>query len=507
METTAPSTIVSLHGVSKSFPGVQALSEVDLEVHKGEVHGLVGKNGAGKSTLVRVLMGLHVPDSGSIEINGRRFARITASEALSAGVAYVPQHVSLMNSLSVAENILAGEMPIGAFRLVDWRRVYAQAAERLEKLGLDLDVRKSVEGISVAEQTMLAIAQALFRRATLIILDEPTASLPRADIDRLFTFIRTLKGQGVAIIFISHHLEEVFEICDEVTVLRDGRRIGTSAVSGLDMTTLTKLIVGENIHEYVREARKRPEGISLQVSGLTRRGCYEDISFEIGKGEIIGVCGLQGSGTEALGAGLFGLERSGIGRVLVGGKEYTARNPQEAFVQGVALLPQDRYRFGLVGLRPIRENITYTILDQLAGFLTFLKSAKERQLVKEFIEKLGIVTPSQDQSVNLLSGGNQQKVVFAKLASTKPSVLILHDPTQGIDVRAKLDIYRVIDNLSAQGIAILIISTEVRELVGVCDRILVMYEGRITKEFKRGDPAATPSNILLAIEGGRHAAR
>ena len=507
METTASATVVSLRGVSKSFPGVQALSDVDFDVLEGEVHGLVGKNGAGKSTLVRVLMGLHDPDGGTLEIDGRRFARITASEALAAGVAYVPQHVSMMDSLSVAENILAGEMPVGPLGLVSWNRVYDQAADRLGRLGLDLDVRKNVEGISVAEQTMLAIAQALFRRAKLIILDEPTASLPRADIDRLFAFIRSLKSQGVAIVFISHHLEEVFEICDRVTVLRDGRRIGTSVVSKLDMAALTNLIVGENIHEYVRENRERSASPALQISGLTRRGHYEDVSIDISKGEIVGICGLQGSGAEALGAGLFGLQRRGIGEVRVEGREYKAENPREAFAQGVALLPQDRYRFGLVGLRPIRENITYTILDQLTGFLTLLKSVKERQLVKEVIEKLGIVTPSQDQSVRLLSGGNQQKVVFAKLASTRPSVLILHDPTQGIDVRAKLDIYRVIDNLSAQGIAILIISTEVRELVGVCDRILVMYAGRVTHEFKRGDPAATPSNILLAIEGGRHAAQ
>lgn len=507
METTEPTTIVSLRGVSKSFPGVQALSKVDLDVHQGEVHGLVGKNGAGKSTLVRVLMGLHEPDTGSLEINGHHFARITASEALAAGVAYVPQHVNMMDSLSVAENILAGEMPVGAFRLVNWKKVYVQAADRLEKLGLDLDVRKNVEGISVAEQTMLAIAQALFRRAKLIILDEPTASLPRADIDRLFTLIRSLKSQGVAIVFISHHLEEVFEICDRVTVLRDGSQIGTWPLCELDLTTLTKLIVGENIHEYARESRERAEILALQISGLTLRGHYEDIRMDVAKGEVVSICGLQGSGAEALGERLFGLEPRGVGGVQVGAKEYTARNPQEAFAQGVALLPQDRYRFGLVGLRPIRENITYSILDQLTGFLSLLKLAKERQLVKDFIEKLGIVTPSQDQSVRLLSGGNQQKVVFAKLACTSPTVLILHEPTQGVDVRAKLDIYKVIDNLSKQGIAILIISTEVRELVGVCDRILVMYEGRITHEFKRGDPATTPSNILLAIEGGGHAAQ
>jgi ABC-type sugar transport system ATPase subunit len=507
METAVQTPIVSLRGVSKSFPGVQALSDVSLEVLRGEVHGLVGKNGAGKSTLVRVLMGLHEPDFGSLEINGHSFTRISASEALAAGVAYVPQHVSMMDSLSVAENILAGEMPTGRLGLVDWRKVYALAAERLSRLGLDLDVRKNVEGISVAEQTMLAIAQALFRNAKLIILDEPTASLPRADIDRLFNLIRTLSNQGVAVIFISHHLEEVFEICDRVTVLRDGRKIGTHPVAELDMTALTNLIVGENIHEYLRAGRAADESRALEIIGLTRRGHYEGITISVRKGEIVGLCGLQGSGAEALGAGLFGMQRRGIGEVRVNGKTYTAHSPREAFTQGVAMLPQDRYRFGLVGLRPVRENITYTILDSLTGFLTILKSAAERLLVKDFIGRLGIVTPSQDQAVRLLSGGNQQKVVFAKLASTRPSVLLLHDPTQGIDVRAKLDIYRVIDDLSGQGIAVLIISSEVRELVGVCDRILVMYEGRITHEFKRGDPAATPSNILLAIEGGRHASQ
>jgi ABC-type sugar transport system ATPase subunit len=506
-ETASSTTIVSLRGIRKSFPGVQALSDVDLDVLAGEVHGLVGKNGAGKSTLVRVLMGLLEPDAGSLVIYGRRLAHMTASEALAAGVAYVPQHVSLMDSLSVAENILAGQMPRGPLGLVDWTRVYGQAEERLRRLGLDLDARKNVEGISVAEQTMLAIAQALFRKAKLVILDEPTAALPRADIDRLFAFIRSMKSQGIAIVFISHHLEEVFEICDRVTVLRDGRRIGTSTVKDLDMAALTKLIVGENVHEYVREGGAEGGELALQTIGLTRRGQYEDVSIDIRKGEIVGLCGLMGSGAEALGASLFGLERKGIGSVRVGGREYTARNPHEAFAQGVALLPQDRYRFGLVGPRSIRENVTYTILDQLTGFLTLLKSVRERHLVKEFIEKLGILTPSQDQSVRLLSGGNQQKVVFAKLATTKPSVLILHDPTQGIDVRAKLDIYRVIDNLSKQGIAILIISTEVRELVGVCDRILVMYEGRLTREFRRSDSDSTPSNILLAIEGGRHAER
>jgi ABC-type sugar transport system ATPase subunit len=504
---TNPEKVLQMQNVTKTFPGVQALWEADLEVCQGEIHGLVGKNGAGKSTLVKVLMGLQELDSGTIQINGHRFTRISSTEALQAGVAYVPQQVSMMDSLSVAENILAGNMPRNRFGLVDWRSVYSDAEERLEKLGLHLDVRKSVEGLRVAEQTMLAIAKALFSNAKLIILDETTAPLPRADINQLFEFVHLLKNKGIAFIYISHHLEEVFEICDRVTIMRDGQVVGTLPINELDMPKLTKLIVGEDVREYERESSCVSVETILEIKDLSRRGYYENINFSIKKGEIVGLSGLQGCGAEALAAGLFGLETRGMGKVTIRGKPYSGQNPKQALDQGLALLPQNRYRFGLVGLRSVRENITYTTLKQLSNFLGMVKTGVEKSVVKKYIDELGIVTPGQEQFARLLSGGNQQKVVFAKLASAKPAVLILHEPNAGIDIRAKQDIFRIIDDLACEGHAILIISSEVREMIGICDRILVMYQGHITHEFIKGSSNTTPQNILQAIEGGTEYAK
>jgi ABC-type sugar transport system ATPase subunit len=370
-------------------------------------------------------------------------------------------------------------------------------------LGLNLDVRARVEGLSVAEQTMLAIAKALFGNAKLIVLDEPTAALPRPEVDRLFGFVRSLKSSGVAFIYISHHLEEVFEICDRVTVLRNGLLVETRAVAGLDTATLVRLMVGEDVQEFKRDAAvpSRSEEVMV-VSGLVRRGHYEDITFTLHRGEVIGLAGLEGCGASALAKGLFGLQRLGHGDVAVMGKPYTAATPAEAFAQGVAYLPQDRYLYGIIGARPVRENVTYPVLRRLSAALGLINRSDEQALVRGYIDELGIVTPSPEQAVSLLSGGNQQKVVFAKLATTKPHVLILHEPTQGVDVHAKVDIYRIISEVAEQGAGVLIISSEVRELLGVCDRILVMYRGRITECFARGAPESTPENILLAIEGG-----
>jgi ribose transport system ATP-binding protein len=501
MEPKPSTTILKLHNISKVFPGVQALSNADLDVFEGEIHGLVGKNGAGKSTLMAILMGLQQPDSGTLTINGHEFTSMTPHEALESGVAYVPQHVSMMDNLTVAENILAGELPVNRLGFVDWKQVYADADQRLNKLGLKLDVHARVEGLGVAEQTMLAIAKSLFSHAKLIILDEPTAALPRADIDRLFGFVRSLKQQKVAFIYISHHMEEVFEICDRVTVMRNGKVVDTRDIAGLNMAELIRLMVGENLKDYERASASQPDEV-LRIEGLTRRGHYENINLVLRKGEVVGISGLEGSGPSSLGMALFGLQRKGVGSISVNGKPFTAADPQEALAQGLAYLPQDRYRFGLVGARPVRENITYTIINTLMTSLGIIDSSHERKVSQQYIDDLGVVCPSQEQRVALLSGGNQQKVVFAKLAATHPSVLVLHEPTQGIDVRAKTDIYRIVDELSAQGVGIIIISTEVRELLGVCDRILVMYEGKITHEFQSGDELTTPENILLAIEGG-----
>lgn len=497
---TNETAILEMRGISKAFPGVQALRRVDLTVKTGEIHGVVGKNGAGKSTLMAILMGLEQPNEGTITIAGETYQSMNPQEAIQAGIAFVPQHVAMMNSLTVAENILAGKLPKNKIGLVDWKKTNQEAKDRLEKLDLHLDVTKRVEGLGVAEQTMLAISKALFGDAKLIILDEPTASLSRSDINRLFSFVKSLKKTGASFIYISHHLEEVFEICDRVTVVRDGKLVGTENVTDINVAELIMMMVGEDVAEYSRDSTCTDEVVFV-LENLARRGYYEDINMEIRKGEIVGLTGLQGCGAEQLGKGLFGLEYRGIGTVKVHGEEFTAKRPNDSFNQGLAYLPQDRYRYGLVGVRPLKENVTYPILDRLVRLINLVNRSEEKKIVQEYIEGLEIVTPGQDQPVRLLSGGNQQKVVFAKLASTRPNVLILHEPTQGVDVRAKMDIFRIVDEMAAQGVATIIISSEIREMIGVCDRILVMNNGRITEEFKKNDKNTTPENILAAIEG------
>ena len=495
--------ILSVEGVSKAFPGVQALTNVDFCVMEGEIHGLVGKNGAGKSTLMAILMGILEPNEGTIIVGDQQFHAMSPKEAIEKGIAYVPQHVAMMDSLTVAENILAGELPKTKVGLVDWKKVNSEAKERLERLGLEMDVTKKVEGLGVAEQTMLAIAKALFGNAKLIILDEPTASLSRTDINRLFSFVKSLKDKGGSFIYISHHLEEVFEICDRVTVLRDGHIVGTAEVAHIDVPKLIVMMVGEDVEDYTRESTCQDE-VVMELEGLERRGYYEDISLKLRRGEIVGLTGLQGCGVEQLGKGLFGLEPRGIGEIIIDNEKFTANKPIDSFNQGLAYLPQDRYRYGLVGLRSVRENVTYPILNKLIRLINLINRREEKVIVEKFINELDIKTPSQEQPARLLSGGNQQKVVFAKLASTKPSVLVLHEPTQGVDVRAKMDIFRIIDDMAAQGVAVIIISTEIRELIGVCDRILVMNDGRMTDEFKKGEKDMTPEKILAAIEGGKN---
>lgn len=494
-------SILQMNEVSKAFPGVQALRQVNLTVSEGEIHGLVGKNGAGKTTLMAVLMGITEPNEGKIEIDGKVFPKMNSKEAIEAGIAYVPQHVAMMDSLTVAENILAGELPKNRLGFINWKQVNKEAEERLEHLDLQMDVTKKVEGLSVAEQTMLAISKALFGHAKLIILDEPTASLSRSDINRLFDFVKSLRDKGVSFVYISHHLEEVFEICDRVTVMRDGRVVDTCEVKDIDIPQLIVMMVGEGVEEYTRDSTCTDE-IVFVLNNLTRRGYYEDISLELKKGEVVGLTGLQGCGAEQLGKGLFGLEYRGIGEISINGEVFTAKRPIDSFNEGLAYLPQDRYRFGLVGVRPVRENVTYPILNRLVRLINLINRNEEKKIVGDFITGLDIITPNQEQPVRLLSGGNQQKVVFAKLASTKPTVLVLHEPTQGVDVRAKMDIFRIIDELAKQGVATIVISTEIRELIGVCDRILVMNNGKLTHQFNKGAKDTTPENILSAIEGG-----
>lgn len=510
-----PPPLVLMRDIVKVFPHVTALKGVDFEVRTGEIHGLVGKNGAGKSTLVSILTGTLQADQGEIVLGGEIVVggeivpHWSSARAIKAGIVLVPQNLKLFHALSVGENLFAGRPPRDGLGFVKWSRLYAEAQERLQQLGLDLDVRAPVEGLTVMQLQMLAIAKALFAEAKLVVLDEPTAPLDKIEIRRLFDFVHRLHGQGVTFVYISHYLEEIFDICDRVTVLTDGLKVGTYAVRELNQGQLIRHIGGAELRAFKREAatdRERRERPVLQLEGLTRPGAYEDVHLVVHEGEILGLTGLEGSGKDKLAPALFGLEPLGAGKVLLDGRPILPRNPSEALKLGIAYLPRDRRRYGIVGIRSLRENVTLPILRALIGRMGFLSLTREESLIKAHIDALGIVTPGLDEPVEFLSGGNQQKVVFAKLASTEPRVLVLHEPTQGVDIKSKVEIFEIIDQLSRRGVGVLFVSDEIQEMLNICDAILVMNRGRITHMFRTGDPGATTHSILEAIEGADNAA-
>jgi ABC-type sugar transport system ATPase subunit len=365
---------------------------------------------------------------------------------------------------------------------------------------LEIDVRRKVEGLSVAERQIIEIAKALFADAQVIILDEATAPLPKNEVNMLFSFVRRQRERGVAFIYISHYLEEIFELCDNVTVMRDGKNVGDFQVKDLTRPELIHLISGVEVERF-RHATRALGDVVLDIQHLSRPGAFSNLNVTIRKGEIIGLTGLEGCGKDSLARGLFGLEPLGEGRVLLDGRPYRAGEPRQALNRGVAYLPRDRHGLGIVGLRSIRENITLPILSRLVNKIGFLATRHETGLVSQLIQKLNIITPSMEQSVQYLSGGNQQKVVFAKLASVNPRLLLLDEPTQGVDVQAKIEILKIVDQLSQEGAAVVVISEEIRELLDICDRILVMFKGQVVAEFDASRPDTTAERILNAVEG------
>jgi ABC-type sugar transport system ATPase subunit len=498
--------IVEMRDIVKRFPGVLALDHVDFVVQPGEIHALVGKNGAGKSTLMHILTGLYPPDEGEIRVRGERIEGMTTARARDAGIALVAQHARFVPALSIAENISSGALPTSRGGFVDWKTLNADASERLARFGLHIDVRRRMEAVSVAERQMIEIARALFADASVIILDEPTAPLPKHEVQLLFRFVRRQRDRGASFIYISHYLEEVFALTDRVTVLRNGRNAGVFATAGLAQSDLVRAISGAAVERFRRTSRSSPGKPVLEITGLTRPGVYEDLDLTLHEGEVVGLTGLEGSGNGALARGLFGLEPAGTGEITLDGKPYSARQPARALAQGLAYLPRDRHGLGIVAIRSVGDNITLSVLDRLRNALGFVSSRKQTGLVDRFIRSLGIKTPSADQPVEFLSGGNQQKVVVAKLVATEPRVLLLDEPTQGVDVQAKVEILRIVDELTTRGVAVAIVSDELNELIDMSDRILVFYRGRIVREFRQGDPAMTASEILNAIEGGTEAA-
>jgi ribose transport system ATP-binding protein len=488
------SGVLSVRGASKSFPGVQALQGVDLDVVGGEVHAIVGENGAGKSTLMKILAGIYQPDAGSIALDGQPIDIDGPRRAMALGIAMIHQELNLAPNLSVAENIFLGRAPTRG-GLIDWRRLDRQARALLGRLGIDLEVRDIVEDLSVARQQMVEIAKALSLEARVIIMDEPTSALTERETATLFGIIGRLKAEGVAVVYISHRLDEIFRVADRVTVLRDGRLVGGAPIAETTPGQLIGLMVGRELTALFPKSAVEPGPPVLEVRHLSRAGVLHDISFAVRRGEILGLAGLVGAGRTELARALFGADALDGGEIMLDGRHVTIRGPRDAIRHGLGFVTEDRQLHGLVLGMSVRENATLASLPRLTHF-GFLSFARERQVANEYVRQMDIRTPSIDQEVVNLSGGNQQKVVLAKWLATHPRVLILDEPTRGIDVGAKAEVHALMSRLAEAGVAILMISSELPEILGMSDRILVIRQGQVSGEFSRAE--ATQEKILAS---------
>jgi len=491
--------LLEVRDVSKQFPGVQALDQACLDVNRGEVLALVGENGAGKSTLMKILSGVYQPDTGTILMDGQE---VTPRDPIHArdhlGISIIYQEFNLALNLSVAENIYLGRLP-GQAGIVQYDRLYRQAKDFLELLGADLDPRIPVARLNVAQQQMVEIAKAISYQAKLLIMDEPTAALTTRETEKLFEVTRGLRDKGVGIIFITHRLDEIFEIADRVTVLRDGETVATRPISQVDHNSVVQMMVGRDLLDEMYVTKDGNIGAPLlQVRHLSTPSLLQDISFELRRGEILGLFGLLGSGRTDLARALFGIGPSHSGEVLLDGSSVTIRSPADATKVGLGYVPEDRKLHGLILPMSVRENVTLAVLRTLS-WATLVRKAQERQQTDHFIQALNIRTPNREQRVNNLSGGNQQKVVVAKWLANNPAVLILDEPTRGIDVGAKAELHGIMARLAEQKVGILMISSDLPEVLGMSDRVLVMHEGRLNGEFTRKE--ATEERLMLAATG------
>lgn len=476
---------VRMENICKEFPGVKALQNVNLTVNKGEVHALVGENGAGKSTLIKVLMGVHQKTSGKIYIEGKETEIPNPIAAKELGLAAVYQDVTIANHLSVAENFFLGKLPTTRLGLVDWHRMYAQAQQVLDDLHIRVDAHEIVKNLSVAQQEMVVIAKKYFEHSHLLIFDEPTALLANDEVKELFHIIEDLKARGTAIIYISHRMEEIFQICDRITVLKDGQSVDTMLVSDTDENDLVAKMVGRTIEDMYSIQHYASQDTILEARGLTRKGVFEDVSFTLHKGEVLGLFGLVGSGRTEIVRGLFGADQLDAGEMLVDGKPVTVRSPGDAIHAGIGLLPEDRKQQGLALANSITANINLASYDQISH-AGFIETGEEKRKAQMYTDKMRIVTPGIYQKVVNLSGGNQQKVVIGKWLCRESRVFIFDEPTVGIDVGAKSEIYKLMEELLAAGNAVIMISSYLPEIMGIADRIMVIHEGRVSGMVERG---------------------
>ena len=486
MNQTESKYILEMHHISKSFGGVSALQDVSFKCSPGTVHALVGENGAGKSTLIKILSGALKADSGEIIFKGKNHSSFSTREALNQGISVIYQELALVLQMTVAENIFLGREPRNAFGLVDQVRLRSEAQDLLEQLGIKIDLDIEVGELSVAYQQMIEIAKALSKNADLIIMDEPSAILAGTELEQLFNIIQSLVKGGVSVIYISHRLEEVFKIADVVSVLKDGQLVDTKPIKELDRSQLVRMMVGRSLEEVFPVSTHQPEDIILEAKNISTDTILNQVSLYIRKGEIVGLAGMVGSGRTELARALFGADMLASGSISLKGKQIFLNNPSDAIKKKVSLVPEDRKQQGLFIELPIRNNISMSILRNISlwGFLNW---KKEKEIVELARKKHSIAMVSGNQEIQYLSGGNQQKVVLAKWLQTRPEVIIMDEPTRGIDVGAKFEIYQLMRQLNKAGIAILMISSELIEILGMSDRILVMKEGSIVAELQSSE--------------------
>jgi simple sugar transport system ATP-binding protein len=468
-----------LTGLSKRFGGVRALDGIDWEVRRSEIHCLVGENGCGKSTLIKAVAGVIAPSSGTIEIDGRTVEAIDPAEAKALGIQVIFQDLSLFPNLSVMENIAIETHLEHALKPVQKERMRRTAEAVLKRLDFDLDLNTVISDLSVAERQIVAIARGLAAEARLIFMDEPTASLTRAEVDRLLAIVSRLKADGIAVVFVSHRLDEVVEIAERVTVMRDGKKVGTWPVAEVDQKRIAHLMTGLAIDHSVvaRDMSGAPE--LLRVEKLSRRGEFADISFTLRRGEVLGIVGLLGSGRTELALTLFGMSRADSGSILLAGKPLKLRSNRDAVNAGIAYVSEDRLGLGVILPQSIGDNIILAVMKELAGRFGLIASARRQKLAETWVNRLAIKVAGIDRPVQTLSGGNQQRVVLAKWLATHPKVLILDSPTVGVDIKNKQGIYEVVAELAREGVGVILISDEVSEVFATCDRVLHMRSGRI----------------------------
>lgn len=490
--------IVAMKDISKDFSGVVVLKNVHFNIYEGKIMALVGENGAGKSTLMKILTGVYAKTSGEVYLKGKSVSFSTTKESQDHGIAIIHQELNLIQHLSIAENIFLGREPITKVKNINWSKLYADSQKWLDILGIKEDPRELIKNISVGKQQLIEIAKALSLNANIIIMDEPTGALTVSETERLFSVIKELKAKGHSVVYISHRLKEIFEICDDVTILRDGEFIAEKSIQDIDEDKIIEMMVGRKLSEQYPRVPYKPGEVVLEVKGLSNQ-FVQDVSFQLRQGEILGVSGLMGAGRTELARTLYGIYKMDKGEIFLNGKKAIIHNSTDALSHGIAYVSEDRKANGIVLGLNVKENITLASLKSFSGKLGNINMTKEDDSAKSYMQSMSIKAFGTSQLLRYLSGGNQQKVSIAKNLNTNPKILILDEPTRGVDVGAKKEIYELINKFKKDGMSIVMISSEIPEILGMSDRIMVMHEGRVTGIMPI--EAASQENIMSLAVG------